>query len=90
MQCPTGSAEDQRVALASEFERRQLPLPETFGVPDRTLWEAGHNAEARRSSLTAGRTLDEALLLVGRFIDPLLNGTAAGPWDRDLREWQGK
>ena len=83
-------AEDQRIALASEFERRQLPLPETFDVPDRTLWEAGYNAEARRSSLTAGRTLDEALPLVGRFIDPLLNGTAAGPWDRDLRQWQGK
>jgi hypothetical protein len=83
-------AEAQRIALASEFERRQLPLPETFDVPDRTLWEAGYNAEARRSLLTVGRTLDEALPLIRRFIDPLLNGTASGPWDRDLRQWQGK
>jgi hypothetical protein len=82
-------AEAQRIALASEFERRQLPLPETFDVPDRTLWETGYNAEARRSSLTVGRTLDEALPVIKRFIDPLLNGTAAGSWDRDLGQWRG-
>jgi hypothetical protein len=89
----TGSsvpAEAQRAALASEFERRLLPLPETFDVPDRALWEAGYNAEARRSSLTVGRTLDDALPLVKRFIDPLLDGTAAGLWDRALGRWQGR
>jgi hypothetical protein len=63
-------------------------LPETFDVPDRTLWEAGYNAEARRSLLIVGRTLDEALPLIRRFIDPLLNGTASGAWDQNLRRWQ--
>jgi hypothetical protein len=89
----TGSsvpAEAQRTALASEFERRLLPLPETFDVPDRALWEAGYNAEARRSALTVGRTLDEALPLIKRFIDPLLNGTASGLWDRALGQWQAR
>jgi Nucleotidyl transferase AbiEii toxin, Type IV TA system len=88
----TGSsvpAEAQRTALASEFERRLLPWPEAFDVPDRALWEAGYNAEARRSALTVGRTLDEALPLIKRFIDPLLNGTASGLWDRALGQWQG-
>jgi hypothetical protein len=87
----TGSsvpAEAQRIALASEFERRRLPLPETFDVPDRALWEAGYNAEARRSSLIVGRTLDEALPFIKRFIDPLLNGTASGLWDRALGQWR--
>jgi hypothetical protein len=82
------SAEAQRIALASEFQRRLLPLPGAFDVPDRALWEAGYNAEARRSSLTVGRTLDEALPLLKRFIDPLLDGTASGPWDRVLGRWQ--
>ena len=82
-------AEPQRMALTSEFARRQLPLPQSFDVPDRTLWEAGYNAEARRSSLTAGRTLDEALPLLRRFIDPLLTGSASGRWDQDLRQWHG-
>jgi hypothetical protein len=84
----TVEAGAQRIALASEFERRQLPLPAAFDVPDRPLWEAGYNAEARRSSLTAGRTLDDALALVRRFIDPVLAGTASGPWDRGRRQWQ--
>ena len=80
-------AAPQRMALTSEFARRQLPLPQSFDVPDRTLWEAGYNAEARRSSLTVGRTLDEAIPLLRRFIDPLLTGTASGRWDQHLRQW---
>jgi hypothetical protein len=59
-------AEGQHAALASEFQRRLLPLPGTFDVPDRRLWEAGYAAEARRSLLTVGRSLDEALALVRR------------------------
>lgn len=81
-------AEGQHAALASEFQRRRLPLPEIFDVPDRRLWEAGYAAEARRSLLTTGRTLDEALPIVRRFIDPLLSRTASGAWDRELQEWR--
>jgi hypothetical protein len=72
----------------SEFQRRGLLLPETFDVPDRRLWEAGYAAEARRSLLTTGRTLDKALPIVRRFVDPLLNGTASGAWDQGLQEWR--
>ena len=81
-------AEGQRAALVSEFQRRRLPLPEFFDVPDRRLWEAGYAAEARRSLLTTGRTLDEALPIVRRFIDPLLSAAASGAWDRELQEWR--
>jgi hypothetical protein len=63
-------------------------MPETFDVPDRTLWETGYAAEARRSLLAVGRTLDEALAIVRRFMDPLLNGTASGIWDQRTRQWK--
>jgi hypothetical protein len=81
-------AEGQRAALVSEFQRRALPLPGTFDVPDRSLWQAGYAAEARRSLLTTCRTLDEAVASVRQFIDPLLNGTAVGTWDHGPRGWR--
>jgi hypothetical protein len=56
-------------------------------VPERRLWEPGYAAEARRSLLSAGRTLDEALSLVKPFIDPLLNRSATGHWDPGSRQW---
>jgi Nucleotidyl transferase AbiEii toxin, Type IV TA system len=80
-------ATDQITALVSEFERRQLRLPAAFDVPDRRLWEPGYAAEARRSLLTAGRTLNEALNLVKPFTDPLLNQTATGHWDPRSLQW---
>lgn len=77
----------QAAALVSEFDRRQLRLPQAFDAPDRNLWEAGYAAEARRSLLVTGRTLDEALALVRPFIDPLLNGTATGDWNPRSGQW---
>jgi hypothetical protein len=83
------SAAAQITALVSEFDRRQLNLPASFDVPDRRLWASGYAAEARRSLLAAGRTLNEALTIVKPFIDPLLDQTATGHWDLCSRQWQG-
>lgn len=80
-------AADQITALVSEFDRRQLNLPDAFDVPDRRLWEPGYAAEARRSFLPTGHTLNEALNLAKPFIDPLLNQTATGHWDPRTRQW---
>jgi hypothetical protein len=80
-------AADQPAALTSEVRRRGIALPARFTVPDRDLWESGYAAEARRSLLPYGRTLDEALAIVSPFIDPLLNGTAGGIWDFESRRW---
>jgi hypothetical protein len=80
-------AADQITALLSEFDRRQLNLPAAFDVPDRRLWAPGYAAEARRSLLPAGGTLDEALNLVKPFIDPLLSQSATGHWDPGSRQW---
>lgn len=80
-------AEAQMGALRSEARRREITLPASFGVPDRELWERGYVAEAARSLLQTARALDEALAIVTRFIDPLLDGTASGSWDPERREW---
>jgi Nucleotidyl transferase AbiEii toxin, Type IV TA system len=80
-------AQEQIKALTSEAERRAIALPETFNVPDLALWESGYAAEAKRSLLATGHTLDEALAVVGPFIDPLLIGTARGTWDNQRGAW---
>jgi hypothetical protein len=81
------AADLQIAALRSEAERRGIALPSTFAVPDREIWDRGYAAEAGRSLLTIAGTLDEALRVVGPFVEPLLAGTAAGRWDPKRREW---
>jgi len=83
------SADRQAVALASEAQRRGMPLPTTFDVPDRAIWERGYAAEASRSLLSTARSLDEALGVVRPFVEPLLAGTAAGAWDPGAGRWTG-
>jgi hypothetical protein len=80
-------AEPQIRALESESKRRSITLPTRFAVPDRTTWERGYAAEARRSPLLAARTLEEALAIVRPCLDPLLEGTAGGRWAPDRGEW---
>jgi len=77
----------QVTALRSEFERRGLMLPESFDVPDRSLWERGYAAEACRSLLDTATTLDEALAIVQPFLDPLFDGRAAGAWISTEQRW---
>ena len=81
------SAQAQSLALRSEFDRRCLTVPEHFDVPDPALWEGGYAAEASRSLLDTARTLDGALAVVRPFIDPILDGTAVGSWERNSRRW---
>lgn len=81
------AAEAQMAALASEAKRRPAVFPRRFEVPARDLWERGYAAEADRSLLPRARTLDEALAVVRPFLDPLLDGTAAGTWDPRLGRW---
>lgn len=80
-------AEPQMRALRSEAQRRGITLPTRFAVPDRRAWERGYAAEAQRSLLPVARTLDEALAIVSPFLDPLLDGTAAGHWNAERGAW---
>jgi hypothetical protein len=83
----TVPAEPQLLALDSEAKRRGVHLPKLFRVPDRSLWGPGYAAEAKRSLLPIAHSLDEALAMMGLFLNPLLGGTAAGCWDPDSRRW---
>lgn len=80
-------ADAQSEALASEADRRQIRVPDRFSLPDEELWKRGYAGEAGRSMLTIARTLDEALAVVRPFVDPLLNGTAAGRWHPKAGRW---
>jgi hypothetical protein len=84
----TVEAESQRAALGSEADRRGITLPKKFSVPDRELWEKGYAAEARRSLLDTALTLNEALAVVAPFLNPLLDGSAAGIWKSEEGRWR--
>lgn len=80
-------AEAAVAALRSEANRRSIALTARFDVPDRGFWEPGYANAARRSLLPVAHTLDEALAIVRPFIDPLLDGSANGTWDRASGRW---
>jgi len=82
-------AEAQRQALHSEAERSQITLPDRFDVPDREMWETGYAREDGESLLPIAYTLDDALVIVRAFVDPVLNGTARGSWDPEQSIWTG-
>jgi hypothetical protein len=77
----------QRLALASEADRRGITLPDRLEIPDLALWEAGYAAEANRAVLPIAGTLDEAMDTVRPFVDALLDDSAAGYWDPVRRVW---
>jgi len=81
-------AEGQIAALRSEAERRSIELPTAFAVPDVETWKRGYEAEAARSLLEVADTLEEALELMARFADPLLDGSARGTWDPGGGLWR--
>lgn len=80
-------AKAQIVALRSEAKRRSIELPSAFAVPDLEAWKRGYEAEAARSLLELAATLEEALGLMARFADPLLDGSARGAWDPSTGTW---
>lgn len=84
----TVAARPLRHAVESEAARRGITLPDRLVVPDRSTWEAGYAAEARRSLLSEAITLDAALQVVGALIDPVLDGSVRGAWDPRTRTWR--
>ena len=77
-------------ALSSEAQRRSVALPDRFDIPDRTLWEPGYTAEARRWAIRTAPKLDNALTIVQPCLDPLLDGTAHGTWDPIAGRWRAR
>jgi hypothetical protein len=75
-------------ALAFEAKRRGAELPDHFDIPERSLWEPGYAAEARRWTITAAATLDDALTVVRPCLDPLLDNSAEGTWQPLDGRWE--
>ena len=82
-------ADGLATALASERLRRDLPGSRELAVPDETLWRAGYRTVAADVPRIAEKTLDEALPLAKRFIDPVLTGgVKGGAWDPVTLAWR--
>jgi Nucleotidyl transferase AbiEii toxin, Type IV TA system len=77
-------------ALNSEARRRGLELPGALPTPEGPGWRAGYVRVARDAPLLVERDLDSALETVRKFIDPILQGVAAGSWNPDAFEWSGE
>jgi hypothetical protein len=81
------AADSQREALRSEFRRRNLPWPGRFAIPSEGDWLRGYQRAAREAGKSIPKSLDEAMTVASRFLDPLLAGTAAGSWDGKAQAW---
>jgi hypothetical protein len=79
---------DQERALISEFNRRNLEIPENFTVPDRDLWLRGFSREASRAHLGYALDLESAIRIVGLFVNPLFGSTAEGVWHPSQLRWK--
>lgn len=77
----------QMKALGKEAARRNHVLPEAFDVPDRAIWARGYKSEARRTVGLEAMELDDALVIVREFLDPLLAKQATGDWNHAVRVW---
>jgi hypothetical protein len=80
-------AATQIKAVHSEFARRGLRLPSDFAVPDTNDWPRGYAREARQLSSTVPGSLAEAVAIVSKFLNPLLDGTAIGNWNATQQAW---
>ena len=77
-------------ALNSEARRRGLELPGALPTPEGPGWRAGYVRVARDAPLLVERDLGSALETVRKFVDPILQGVAAGSWNPDALEWSGE
>jgi hypothetical protein len=85
----TIAANDLRRALASEVRRRGLHMPPGLPSPEAAGWRAGYARVARDVPGLPERELDAAMATVRRFLDRVLDGTAAGTWDPRALTWSG-
>ena len=76
-----------RTALTSESGRRGIELPTALSAPAASGWRTGYARVAKDVPGLAERDLDTALVIVKRFLDPILGGTASGRWRPDRQLW---
>jgi hypothetical protein len=80
-------AEALAIALRSEVARRGLVLPAQVTIPGDGGWRAGYARVARDAPALVDRDITAAVETVSRFINPILDGSAAGRWDPTRLMW---
>lgn len=71
-------------ALGSEARKRALRLPDHFEIPAR--WGRSYSRMVKGTPAD-GVSIDNAKSLMGRFLDPILTGSAAGTWSPQESSW---
>jgi hypothetical protein len=74
-------------ALNSEVTRRGMILPESITVPANSDWSRGYARVARDAPRLQERDLGAAIATLRLFIDPVLDASAHGRWNRDRLIW---
>lgn len=83
-------ARDLGAAFQSERGRRGLHGIDGLRVPDEGLWRSGYRSVVRDLPGIAERTLDDALAVARRFVDPVLASQVTdGEWDPAALAWPG-
>jgi hypothetical protein len=78
------------VAFRSERLRRDLRGIDGLRIPDDRLWRSGYQSVVRDVPGIEERTLDDALAVVRRFVDPVLTDAITdGFWDPATLTWRG-
>jgi hypothetical protein len=75
-------------ALRSESLRRPLRLPQAFPKPADPGWPAGYARAARDARGLAETDLNAATETVRRFVNPMLDRSAAGVWSPKSLAWE--
>lgn len=76
------------VAIQSETRRRGMQLPGEVAIPHSPVWKAGYAALVRITSELRGTDIDQAVMVVGEMLNPILSGQlTSGSWNPTRLEW---
>jgi hypothetical protein len=81
-------ADRLRHAVVQTFTRRRTHEVPTHLPPPPADWAVAYREEAEAVGVTTN--LDEAHKLAAEWIDPVLHGSARGPWNPERKAWAGE
>lgn len=81
----TGSSQSAAVLAGAAY--RNLPVPDTFAVPDERSWRRGYPATAAEAPAPVPN-FDEACELASALLNPILGGLVHGTWNPKNACWE--
>lgn len=76
-----------RAAVLAGTAYRNLPIPDTFAVPDERSWRKGYPASAADAPMPVP-DFDEACQLASSLLNPILRGQVPGNWNPTTASWR--